>query len=85
MKKKNIRIPQDIAIVGFSNWQLSSLTTPTISTIDQSGQLIGEEVMRLFLKEIKQHQNNEKIIFQTSIIPSKLIVRESSTRKRFIK
>jgi len=84
-QKKNIRIPQDIAIVGFSNWKLSSLTTPTISSIDQSGQLIGEEVMRLFLKEIKKHQNNEKIIFQTSIIPSKLIVRESSTRKRFIK
>tara|TARA_A100000164_G_scaffold298145_1_gene272581 strand:+ start:8539 stop:9576 length:1038 start_codon:yes stop_codon:yes gene_type:complete len=84
-QKNNIDIPKDIAIVGFSNWELSSYTTPTISTIDHSSLTIGEEMMRLFLKEITQLQKNEKIIFQNSIIPSKLIVRESSTRKLFIK
>jgi len=81
LHKKNIRVPEDIAVVGFSNWQLAALTTPAISTIDQSGFLIGVEAMRLFMVEMEQRRKKEEVTFNTSIIPSKLIVRESSLKK----
>ena len=81
-QKVKLRIPEDIAVVGFSNWQFSTLTTPTLSTVDQSGFLMGEEIIRLFLQQMEQLRKKEEITFSTSILPSKLIVRESSKRRK---
>jgi LacI family transcriptional regulator len=83
-QKVKLRVPEDIAVVGFSNWQLSTLTTPTLSTVDQSGFLMGEEVIRLFLNQMEQRRKKEEITYNTSIVPSKLIVRESSKKKKRI-
>jgi len=82
--KVKMRVPEDIAVVGFSNWQLSTLTTPTLSTVDQSGFRMGEEVIRLFLNQMEQRRKKEEITYNTSIVPSKLIVRESSKKKKRI-
>lgn len=80
-QKQKLRIPEDIAVVGFGNWQLSTLTTPTLSSVDQSGFLMGEEVIRLFLFQMEQKRKKEKVTVSTSIVPSKLIVRESSKKR----
>ena len=76
--KKNISIPDQVAVVGFSNWKVSKLTTPTLTTINQPGKLMGEKMFDLFLKGFKANKNKEKINFETIIIPSNLIVRNSS-------
>lgn len=40
-KDKGIRIPQDLAIVGFSNEPFSEYLTPSLTTIEQSGFDVG--------------------------------------------
>lgn len=77
-KKKQYKIPEDIAIVGFSNWLVSGYTTPSLTTIDQPGKLIGKEVMELFIKENTARKKKAPIIHQTISVPAPLIERESS-------
>lgn len=80
-KTKKIRTPEDVSVVGFSNWKLSSFTYPTISTIDQPGYLMGEKVFEAFLSEKALKKQGLGPENKVRKLPSKLIVRESSQRK----
>ena len=80
-ENRGLRIPKDVAVIGFSNWMISSLITPQLSTVEQNGVLIGRKVIRLFLK-IKESDVVAR--FPSSIqetVPAKLIIRASSRRK----
>lgn len=68
-------VPQDVAVIGFSNWSISSLYEPSISTIDQPGYDMGKKAAELLLKDI----NNPNVMKpETHILKTKLIVRDSS-------
>ena len=78
--KKGIKIPEDIAIVGFSNWFMSSVISPTLSTIDQPGYNMGKTAFKLLYKEIKQRKKNKPFEYKTVELPTNLVVRESSNK-----
>lgn len=50
-----LRIPQDIAIVGFDGVELSQVTVPTLTTIQQPFQQIGEKAVSILLEQIESH------------------------------
>jgi len=77
-KLNKIKIPEDVAVVGFGNWKLSSFTFPSITTINQPGVQMGEKIFELFLKEKKAKKEGLNPENETIKIPSQLIVRESS-------
>lgn len=72
----NIKIPRDIAIIGFSNWFISSIISPTLTTIDQPGYKMGKTAFKLLYKEIKANNNDSK--HQTIELETRLIIREST-------
>jgi LacI family transcriptional regulator len=76
LRDKGIRIPQDIGIVGFSNEPFSRVVSPSISTIAQPGFEMGQKAAELIIQKI---ENTERT-FQTIILPTELIIRESSNR-----
>ena len=39
--KRGVKVPEDISIVGFSNWFMSSVISPKLTTINQPGYLMG--------------------------------------------
>ena len=71
-------IPDDIAIVGFSNEPISEIIEPSLSTIDQSGEEIGRLACEMLLQNITN--GNKTIKNKTVILSPKLIERESSNR-----
>lgn len=77
LRDKGIRIPEDFGIVGFSNEPFSKVVSPSISTIAQPGFLMGQKAAELILNQIAQKGKS----FQTLVLPTELIVRESSNRK----
>ncbi len=77
LKKGGIRIPQDIAVVGFSNEPVSSVIEPSLTTIDQPGEQIGKSATSL-LKEAMSQTKTQNL--QEVIINADLVVRESSQR-----
>lgn len=74
VKKLGFRVPHDVAIVGFTNGQLSGLTDPGLTTVDQHGYDMGREAARLMLDRIK----DRKRPYQTRVIRTDLVIRGSS-------
>lgn len=74
----NIKVPEDISIVGFSNWFMSSVISPSLTTIDQPGFEIGKKAFKLLFKEIKNKKNNTKITYKEVILDTNLIIRNST-------
>ncbi len=76
-KEYGLRIPHDLAIIGFSDWSISSLFEPSLSTIRQPGQELGEKATELLIEQINNPENNN---YETNVLKTELIERESSKR-----
>nr|MCU0405283.1 substrate-binding domain-containing protein [Chitinophagaceae bacterium] len=78
LKEHGIKIPDDIAIVGFNNDAISRIVEPTLTTIDYPGIDLGQ----IAAKNLIAHLKGEADLRQTStiIVRSELLVRESSLK-----
>ena len=76
LKRYGYKIPQHIAIAGFMNAPITEVVTPSLTTIEQPAYAIGKKSCELLLEHIK----NPNFIPQTVVMPSKLIIRESSIK-----
>lgn len=79
IKEHGLKIPQDIGIVGFSNWRFTALTEPTITTVSQPGFEMGQEAARLLIREIESGKD-EVIEPETKTLKTELVIRNSSVR-----
>ena len=79
LKEHGIKIPQDIAIVGFNNDAIGKLIEPALTTINYPGIEMGEIVAQNLINHLKGIGNLE--ITNTIIIRSNLIIRNSSLKK----
>src|SRR5690606_13315386 len=82
IKAKGLKMPDNVALVGFSNWFFSSLMDPPLSSVDQPGFEMGQEAAKLLIRQIeKQEKDDEDITPETKILKTRLIIRESSLKK----
>ncbi|HEY5750665.1 MAG TPA: LacI family DNA-binding transcriptional regulator [Chryseolinea sp.] len=80
LKERNLRIPEDVAIVTFSNETFTSVTEPPLTTVDQHSMRIGNAAAEIFLEEISAR--DRKFIPQKIVLKPELIIRRSSLRKK---
>ncbi|MDI6032116.1 LacI family DNA-binding transcriptional regulator [Flavobacterium sp. LB2P84] len=73
-----ISIPKQIAVLGFSNWFMSSVISPKLSTIDQPGFEIGRRSASILFDEINLKKKNLPVIFQSIELETSIIEREST-------
>ena len=71
-----LAIPEQVAVVGFDNIELASYTSPPLSTVAQPTQEIGQLSIKLILERI----NNPTLPPRQNILPTRLVIRESSKR-----
>ncbi|MBT8252487.1 MAG: LacI family transcriptional regulator [Bacteroidia bacterium] len=81
--EKGLKIPEDISIIGFSNWFLTKITTPSLSTVNQPGYEMGQKAFQLLLKEIRNKRENKESTKEIVEIPTTIIPR-NSTKPRLI-
>jgi LacI family transcriptional regulator len=80
IKEKGLKIPQDVAVVGFSNWFCGELMEPSLTTVDQPGFEMGQEAARMLIKQIEMKDKPEPVL-ETKILKTKLVIRNSSLKK----
>ena len=80
LKEHGVRIPEDIAIVGFNNDAISKIVEPQLSTINYPGKDIGEIAARNLINHLKGIANI--INTNTIVVRSELIIRKSSLKKK---
>lgn len=75
LKQMKLRIPEDVAVCGYSNSPFSLITEPTLTTVDQHGEETGKITMKLLQKRISQKGTYET---ETRLLKPTLIIREST-------
>lgn len=78
LKELGYKIPQEISIMGFSNWFLTKITSPSLSTVDQPGYEMGQKAFNLLISEIIAKKNNVEVEKQIIEIPTRIIPRNST-------
>ena len=76
LKRYGYKIPQHIAIVGFMNAPIAEVVTPSLTTVEQAAYEIGAKSCQLLFQHIKTPDMEP----ETVVMPSRLIIRESSIR-----
>jgi LacI family transcriptional regulator len=79
LKKLDIRIPQDIAFVGFNNDPVCTIVEPNLTTINYPGYQMGEVAASSLIGHLNGATQIETT--DTILLRSELIIRESSLRK----
>ncbi|HMQ01410.1 MAG TPA: substrate-binding domain-containing protein, partial [Cyclobacteriaceae bacterium] len=80
IKEAGLKIPEDVAVVGFSNWQFSEFVEPGLSTVDQPGFAMGQEAAKLLIRQIEADEDD--VNTETKVLKTQLIIRGSSLRKK---
>jgi LacI family transcriptional regulator len=75
LKTAGFSIPNQVGLMGFSNWMLSEYTTPNLSSVDQHGFEMGKKATEILIELIKNHDLGED---ETLELKTELIIRDSS-------
>jgi LacI family transcriptional regulator len=76
IKQQDLRIPEDVALIGFTDDVHAQYVTPRMSAIEDQSHQMGQTACQLLLKNI----NGDSKIYR-EIVPQKLVIRETSARK----
>jgi len=83
LQSNNIKIPNEVAVIGFSNEPFTKFMELSISTIDQSPLEMGKMTAKVFLEQVGSQDN---ITFEKKVVlEPKLIIRKSSDRTSYKK
>ena len=77
LKKNKIRIGGEIGVVGFTNDPISTIISPSLTTVAEPAFDIGRISCELLLKHIHKSSFEPKEV----VLPGELIIRESSQRE----
>jgi LacI family transcriptional regulator len=72
-----LRIPDDIAVVGFDDLDIATQVNPTLTTIRHHVQTIGSTAAQLLIDQIEGRLEHPCQV----VLPTELIVRESTVRQ----
>lgn len=78
LKRLQLRVPEDISVVGFTDGLVSTVTDPPMTTVSQHGFEMGKIAARILLQRIENGLENFKP--QTEVLKTELVIRESTKR-----
>lgn len=79
LHKMGYRVPQDLALIGFTNTELADAMNPALSTIHQPAFEIGKLAAEKLISMIENKHREED--FETVKLETRIIVRDSSSAK----
>jgi LacI family transcriptional regulator len=79
LKQAGVRVPDDIAVVGFNNDPISRVIEPNLTTIHYPGQEMGEIAATTLINSIN---NKPSANLNTLVLRHNLIIRQSSVRNK---
>lgn len=77
IRKTNLKIPYDLKIISFSNMSMAGILNPSLTTITQPAEQIGQECAKLLIKKLTKPRQPD-LLDQTIVIPSQIRIREST-------
>ncbi len=78
LKKLNLRVPEDVSVVGFTDGLVATVTDPPLTTVSQHGFDMGKKAAEMLLERIKSGTGMTNPV--TEVLPTDLIIRESTKK-----
>lgn len=79
--KMGLKVPEDLAVIAFTDGIISKYSTPTITTVSQSGKKMGNKAAKMLIERLEaEHDDDdeENENYTTEVIETHLIKREST-------
>ena len=77
-----IKVPEDLAVIAFTDGIISKYSTPTITTISQRGMEMGKVAAKILIERLESEEveleEYEEEVYKTVVIETRLIEREST-------
>jgi DNA-binding LacI/PurR family transcriptional regulator len=77
-KKRGIKVPEELAVIGFNDDPISEIIEPNISTITHPAEKMGKAAAELIIKNLKSVK--EEDAKEITFLNTQVVVRESSKR-----
>jgi DNA-binding LacI/PurR family transcriptional regulator len=78
IRQRGMRIPKDVAVIGFSNNPISAIIQPPLTTIEQPAFELGQRAAEMLIEQIESLDKKKKIVPKIEILGTRLIIREST-------
>lgn len=78
LQQRGFKVPENVSICSFDNGQLSQILTPKITTMDIDLSYYGKKAV----EQLCWRMENKEEPIQEILLPTKLIIRESTSEKR---
>ena len=76
-RKLNIKVPEELSIIGFTDGIISKYSTPSISTVSQNGIKMGGKAAKMLIERLES-EDEEDEQYSTEVIETELVEREST-------
>jgi LacI family transcriptional regulator len=76
--KLGLKVPEDLAVIAFSDGIISKYSTPTITTVSQNGFKMGQKAAKMLIKRLETNEEDEEH-YRTEVIETHLVIRESTS------
>ncbi len=78
-RQKGLRVPEDVSVIGFTNGILSRYSTPSLTSVAQHGERMGETAAAMLIAKVEQeYDETDPTSYRTEVIPISLVEREST-------
>ncbi|MFT4024597.1 MAG: LacI family DNA-binding transcriptional regulator [Flavihumibacter sp.] len=78
LKAATVKMPEEVALIGFANEAFGEFITPSLSTVNQQTVKMGEEAAKLYFDSLRKGGNH--LHPRKMVLEPELIIRESSRR-----
>lgn len=79
LKENSVQVPQEIGVLGFSNWKLAEIVNPGLSSVDQHGYYMGQTAADMLISIL---ENEKELRNETLELKTDLVIRDSSLRNK---
>lgn len=79
LKEMGIRVPEDVAVIGFNDEYISRVVDPSLTTVHYPGEEMGEVAASTLIELL---DNDKPVKPKTIVLEHKLIIRKSSVRNQ---
>jgi LacI family transcriptional regulator len=77
LQRENIRVPQDLAIIGFDDFEMAPLLSVPLTAVRQPAAELGRTATHLLLDWIRSKSTEKRPVNQEIVLPTELIIRRS--------
>ena len=77
LQRENIRVPREVAIIGFDDFELAPLLAVPLTAVRQPAAELGRSATRLLLEWVRSRASDARSVHARIVLPTELVIRRS--------